>query len=563
MKKASAVQENKMKVEEKIKKIISEALEIPVEEVHLDFPSDPQFGDFTSNSAMVVGKKRNMNPLLLAETVSKKLNDESFEYIEDVVSVAPGFINISLSKKYFAEKLNEIINDEKYGENDHVKGYRIAVEYTDPNPFKEFHIGHLVPNAVGESISRIIEMCGGEVARMNYQGDKGLHVAMAVYGMMNEGGEMKTAKDLGRAYAFGSKAYREDEKAKGEIERINKVIYEESDNAIMSHYRKGREMSLQYFEEIYRVLGTKFDYYFFESETAPVGEKIVKEFLQRGVFEESEGAIIYRGEKHGLHNRVFVNKDGIPTYEAKELGLASFKYEKFPYDLSIVITANEINEYFKVLLSAMRETNEGLAKKTKHIGHGILKLTTGKMSSRTGDVVSAISLIEEVKEKVKEHEKEPMEDSVREMIAISAIKYSILKYAVGKDMVFDMEKSVSLEGDSGPYLQYSAVRAKKIVDEGKKRGLSAKVSNSEKKYAVEKFLARFPEVVYVAGRDSAPQKLVTYLIELAQAFNNFYASERVLDAGEETEHRLAIVTAFHRVMKKGLWALAIEVPERM
>lgn len=552
-----------MKVEDRIKKIISETLNISIEEVHLDYPTNSRFGDLTSNSAMVVGKKENIDPMKLAGQIVKNINLAKDEYIVEATRIVPGFVNIVLNKDYFDNELNEILSNDKYGENDHVKGYKIAIEYTDPNPFKEFHIGHLVPSSVGEAISRLSEMCGAEVSRMNYQGDKGLHVAMAVYGMIHEGGNMENTKDLGRAYAYGAKANAEDENAKVEIQKINKVIYEESDNAIMSHYRKGREISLQYFEGLYEKLGTKFNEYFFESETGPVGAGLVREFMRTGVFEESEGAIIYRGENHGLHNRVFINKEGLPTYEAKELGLAKVKYERFPYDMSLVITANEVKEYFRVLISAMNQVLPELAKKTKHIGHGVLRLPTGKMSSRSGNVISALSLIEEVKEKIKSFEKEEQDEKTREMIAIASIKYSILKYAPGKDMIFDIEKSVSLEGDSGPYLQYSAVRANKIIKDAKEKGLEAKIGKSQWIRQVESLLVRFPSVVYTSAKDSAPQKLVTYLIELASAFNNFYANEKIFDDSEESPHRLAIVFAFHKIMSKGLWILGIRIPDKM
>src|SRR5690606_17532830 len=251
---------------------------------------------------------------------------------------------------------------------------------------------------------------------------------------------------LGKAYVIGNEAYESDTEAKKEIEAINKKIYDGSDDAVNTVYEEGREESLKYFEEIYKRLNASFDYYFFESETAPIGKKIVEENMGT-VFEMSDGAVVFKAETRdpSLHTRVFVNSKGVPTYEAKDLGNAKNKYDHYPYDLSVIVTGNEIKDYFRVVLAAMKEVLPDLAKKTKHLSHGMLRLSTGKMSSRTGNIITAEELIEQVKEKVKGEEE----------VAIGAIKYMILRQAIGSDIIFDIEKSVSTEGDSGVYLQYA------------------------------------------------------------------------------------------------------------
>jgi arginyl-tRNA synthetase len=382
------------------------------------------------------------------------------------------------------------------------------------------------------------------VKQVNYQGDKGLHVAKAVWAIM-KGESQKTA------YAAGNKAYEENPEAKTEIEALNKLIYAGSDEKVNEVYKEGRKMSLAYFEEIYKRLGTKFDYYFFESDTAPVGEKLVRENVGK-VFEESDGAIVFKGEQFdpSLHTRVFINSQGIPTYEAKDLGNAKNKYDAYPYDLSVVVTGNEIKEYFKVMLAAMSQVLPELAKKTKHLPHGMLRLPTGKMSSRTGNVVLAEDLIEEVKEKVKGDEQ----------VAVAAIKYMILRQAIGNDIVFDFEKSVSTEGDSGVYLQYAHARAGSILGKGEKGDARGEMGKTRE---IERLLYRFPEVVERAGAEYAPHYITTYLTEIASAFNNFYAHEQVLDGSPESPYRLAIVEAFKTVMKNGLTILGIPAPEKM
>jgi arginyl-tRNA synthetase len=233
------------------------------------------------------------------------------------------------------------------------------------------------------------------------------------------------------------------------------------------------------------------------------------------------------------------------------LGNAKNKFDTYPYTQSIVITGNEIKDYFRVVLAALKEIFPDLAAKTKHLPHGMLRLTTGKMSSRTGDVITAESLIEEVKDKVKGDE----------AVAIGAVKYMILRSNIGSDIVFDIDKSVSTEGDSGVYLQYAHARANSVLEKAGKKGDTSGEQGEVR--TVEKLLYRFPEVVLRSQEEYAPHHMITYLTELSSAFNNFYAHEQVVSDESESPYRLAIVEAFTIVMKNGLTVLGIPAPERM
>src|SRR3989344_6465982 len=211
----------------------------------------------------------------------------------------------------------------------------------------------------------------------------------------------KRIQFMGESYAESNRAYEEDEKAKEEIASLNKKIFA-LDAEVADIYSKGRGWSLEYFENIYKRLGAKFDFYYFEREVGETGLQLVKEYLDRGVFEKSDGAIVFPGEKYGLHRRVFINSEGLPTYEAKELGLAPTKYKNFPYDLSVIVTGSEIIDYFKVLIAALKEIYPSLAEKTRHVAHGMVRLAHGKMSSRTGEVMRAENLLDEVKRRALE-----------------------------------------------------------------------------------------------------------------------------------------------------------------
>ena len=560
----------------KIKKLIQDALkELGLESFQNTFdvshPKNIDFGDYSTNIGIIMGTSNKVFDII------KYLQGHKPAEV-DRIEERMGFINFYLSPEFFANSIEEINKaGEEYGKTTLLKGQKIMVEYTDPNPFKEFHIGHLMDNAIGESVARIIEASGAQVKKANWQGDVGMHVASAVWGILDSGLSVDSMNpnDLGKAYAHGATRAKEDENVKKEIGEINKHIFTRDDANINHVYDTGRQISLDYFETIYKRLGTKFDYYFFESKEGIEGKLMVEAHLDDGIFEKSEGAIIFRGEKYALHTRVFINSNGLPTYEAKELGLNKKKFEIEP-DLSksIIFSANEISEYFKVLLKVMSLILPEVAEKTVHMPHGMLKLPTGKMSSRTGDVITAERLIGEVKEKVleklkdREYSKDEKE-SISEVVAVGAIKYSILRQSIGGDIIFDFDKSLSFEGDSGPYLQYSYVRAKSVLEKAKiSQGETLKnfpkVSPWETT-KVEKLLYRFPEVIERAGREYAPHYIVTYLTELASAFNSFYGNAKIIDESDpsRSDYKLSLTSAVSHVLKNGLNLLGIKVPEKM
>ena len=582
-----------MIVEDLKKAVMATLTEIGVKgpEVVFEHPAEFSHGDVSTNVALVYAKELKIKPRELAESIRLALvkvlaQDEMG--ISKVEIAGPGFINFYFTRRFFAEEVGAI--EEGYGKNKQLAGKKVMVEYTDPNPFKEFHIGHLMNNAVGESIARLFEFQGATVVRACWQGDVGLHVAKAIWGMKKKFNVQRstfkelTIRMLGEAYVFGSEMYEADETAKKEISALNRIIFEKSDAEVNMLYDAGRKVSLEHFEEIYKILGTKFNHYFFEGIEGREGVPIVEEGLKKGVFEKSDGATVYKGEKKGLHTRVFINSQGLPTYEAKELGLNQAKFRVEPaLDTSIIITANEQSDYFRVVLSAMSEVLPEVAKRTKHIAHGMLKFASGKMSSRTGNVITGESLIEQVKElvqeKIKEREMSPDEkEKLAEMVAIGAIKYSILRQAIGGDIIFDFEKSISFEGDSGPYLQYSYVRARSVLVKAKdvpgvvgdknvvieKHIEHLQQFQHIQPFPLERLLVRFPEVVARAGEEYQPHYVTTYLTELAGVFNSWYANEKIIDASDPSSpYKLALTEKFAQVMKNGLWILGIKVPERM
>ena len=570
-------------------------------------PENENFGDYFSNAALAfwankesrIKNQKWKSPLELAQKiVNSIIHDSKFMiHFDRVEAVKPGFINFYLSQEYLIAQLSLVSGKTllRYVHETErsFAGRRIMVEFTDPNPFKEFHIGHLYSNTVGESVSRLLEAMGANVKRANYQGDVGMHIAKSLYAIFQISNlksqisnlEKKSAKEraefLGQCYATGAKDYEDSEKAKREIEQLNKKIYDK-DPDLMPLYEKGRQWSLEYFETIYKRLGTKFDFYYFESIVGINGLKLVQEYLQKGppasldakhlragVFEKSQGAVIFPGKKFGLHDRVFINSLGLPTYEAKDLGLAFKKYNDFKFDQSISVTGNEIIEYFKVILAALKQIDPELAAKIKHLPHGMVRIPTGKMSSRSGNIVTGEWLLDEAKKLLKSKFSEMMEE-VLEQVAVGAIKYALLKSSLGHDIEFNFEESINIQGNSGPYLQYTFARTQSVLRKtanNQQLTTNKKLEVSSQKLEVEELillrtLNKFPEVVETATANFAPNLVCNYLFDLAQKFNLFYQKHKIIGS-EQEDFRLALTAGVGQVIKTGLNLLGIEAPEKM
>lgn len=564
---------------EKIVQLIKTAgknLGLEFESIVLEHPDIKGFGDYSTSVALVYAKKFGQNPRELANSLVAEIRKNLGEEIEKVEMAGAGFINFFLSSKFFVSKLEEILKDENFGKGTLLKGKSALFEYTDPNPFKAFHIGHLMANAIGESLSRIAEFQGAEVKRLCYQGDIGLHVAKTVWAMKqarvafphDDDSFDDKVKFMGDAYVVGVNAYEDDEKAKEEIKEINKKLFEKSDADLQVYYDKGREWSLLYFDGIYKKLNTKFDDHIFESEVSPLATKIVKENIP-SVFEESDGATVFKGENFGLHTRVFLNSQGLPTYEAKDLANAMEKSKRFKFDVSVITSANEIKEYFKVVLKAMSLIDPENASKTEFVGHGMLRFAEGKMSSRKGNVVTGESLIHEIENEIytKMEGRDIEEVDKKEIatkVAIGAIKYTILRQSIGKDIIFDREKSLSFEGDSGPYLQYALVRSRSLLRRAEELGVVPSFETAPASpYNIEHVLYMFPEIIEKAWFEKSPHSIVEYLIKLCSEFNSFYGEGMIVSKEIDSPYKLAIVKAFGQIVEKGLRVLGISSVSKM
>lgn len=534
---------------------------------------DEQFGDYATNVALQLAGKLGQPPRVVAEQIVDALHTALGEGVSDITVAGPGFINLTLSD-------NELLGQAAAAPHDKPKTYEgqvIVTEYSDPNPFKVLHAGHLYTTVMGDVISRLIETAGGQVHRVNFGGDVGLHVGKTMWAII-DGDEQKAFAEVAalaekslheRAawmaanYVKGTSAYEDDETAKTEIIALNKKVYQlhetdDHDSTFAKIYWQCRTWAYEYFDAFYEELGVApFEKYYPESITAPVGLATVKEQLAAGVYKESNDAVVFEGESYGLHTRVFINSQGIPTYEAKDVGLIMLKWQDYHFDRSVIITGSEQQEYMAVVLKSIEQFKPELAKATTHLTHGLVKLEGGvKMSSRKGNILLGSDVLQAADAAVTE-----TSGTANKQTAYSAVKYAFLKQRLGGDTIYSPRESVALEGNSGPYVQYAHARARSIL---------AKVTPGEIELVdlqpLERSLTRkiseYPEAVAKAVAELMPHHVCTYLYELAQTFNRFYEHSRVV--GDEREAlRAQLVLLYADVLKDGLELLGLGAPERL
>lgn len=525
---------------------------------------EAQFGDFSTNVALQLAGKLQQQPRQIAEELKAYIEERHDGSIIQVDVAGPGFLNFTLGDETLWQQV---------GLHVQTSPEKILLEYSNPNAFKELHTGHLYQTILGDAISHLLEAEGAEVYRANFGGDVGLHVARCLWGIVQTlGGELpekladvpkdEQAAWISAAYVKGAKADTEDEKAKPEIAEINQAIYafhqsDDHESPLAQIYWTCRDWSYDYMRRLYDQLQVKpFDKFYPESTTAEAGISLVKENTGT-VFKESDGAIVFPGEDFDLHTRVFITSKGLPTYETKDLGVIQAEVADFPYDRRIVMTGNDQSEYMKVVFAALSQIDETLSKKQTHIANGTVKFGSGKkMSSRLGNVARAVDVLDVVREKV-----EAETDKLREAITLGAVKYAFLKQRIGGDIAFDVEESVSLQGNSGPYLQYAHARARSIL--AKKSCTEGPVANlNQDERSLVRALSMFTETIDQAVKDLMPHHICTYLYELSQTFNRFYEHNRVID-DEREAIRLQLVKAYADTLKQGLELLNITAPDKM
>ena len=545
--------------------IVQDLFEIS-EEVEI-FRPEYKFGDYSTNIALKLSKKLRNSPSVIAEEIKTYIERSNTKIIKDIQIVAPGFINIHLGNNYLVEIL-----EKKH--QLHNQKLQIVCEFGDPNPLKNLHVGHLYSSIIGDGIANLLEKDGAKVYRVNFGGDVGLHVAKnlgIVLDKINYNFDellsidsKDQAKFLADCYVEGNKLYDIDKEFQSKVNSINKEIYDISlnnkkDSLLAKVYWTTREWSYTYFDNFFKIFGIKFEKIYPESSVSELGLKIVNDNIP-GVYKKSDGAIIFDGSEFNLSTYVYINNLGLPTYSAKDVGLIFQKWNDYHFDRSIVITGNEQNDYMKNVLKSIELINDKLFKRSTHLTHGLIKLKGNrKMSSREGNVISAEEALNAVADAAKK-----FNNKIDYRIVIGAIKYSFLKQGYGPDIIFDPEEAISLEGNSGPYLQYSYARANAILTKSKIKNV-AKILNydfdtSERHFIYQ--ISEYEELLSQSIKELKPHILAGYLYKITQSFNRFYENNRVI--GDDREIlRLQILSCYLDKLKSGLDILGIDILEKM
>ncbi len=525
---------------------------------------EPQFGDLATNVALQIAGRVGKRPVDVAKHLATAI--ENIDEVSGADVAGPGFLNIRLTDKALLGSWSLEV-PQLY------RHKTVVVEYSDPNPFKVLHAGHLYTSVMGDAIANLVEAGGADIHRLNFGGDVGLHVGKTMWAIVASlGGENPASLAdipegersdwMAARYVEGSVAYEEDPSAKAEIVSYNKRVYQlhaENDHKsdFASIYWTCREWSYDYFKAFYARIGSHFDKFYPESSVAERGMKEVEAQIGE-VFDQSDGAVVFAGEAFGLHTRVFVNREGLPTYETKDIGLIFSKYDDFRFDRSIVITANEQEQYMAVVLKALEQFAPELAHSTTHLTHGIVKLAGGvKMSSRKGNFLRAVDVLDVAADANAE-----LNQQRDERVSLGAVKYAFLRQRMGGDLIYDPEESVSLHGNSGPYLQYAHARACSIISKSAaEAGFDGELFDESERSLARK-LSEYHEVLEDATKELLPHHICTYLFELAQTFNRFYEKARILDDPRESL-RLALATRYRDTLAHGLGLLGIAAPEQL
>jgi arginyl-tRNA synthetase len=451
------------------------------------------------------------------------------------------------------------------------------IEYSQPNTNKPQHLGHVRNDLLGMSISNILQWVGYKVIKANLINDRGIHICKSMLAYQkwgnNQEPDVKSDHFVGKYYVMFSQKAKEDPKLEDEVKELLKK-WEAGDKETLNLWKKMNEWCVKGFEQTYKDLGVDFDKVYYESQIYESGKKIVLDALEKDVFKkDKKGAIVAELEPN-LPNKVLLRSDGTSIYITQDIGLAIKKFKDYKLDKSIYVVGSSQNLYFKQLFAVLDLLGYQGIEKCYHLSYGMVYLPEGKMKSREGIVVDADDLIKEVKdlaiEELKKRYKEITADELgkrAEQIGMGALKFMLLKQNPEKDMLYNPKESISFEGETGPYLQYSHARICSILRKHD-ADITKDVDFSLFKEKVELNLINqlflFKEIVSQAAEQYKPSLIARYLLDLTQLFNEFYHSCPVLKAGENLKKsRLLLINKTKEIIKEGLSLFGIESPEKM
>lgn len=526
-------------------------------EVQLTRP-DPQFGDYSTNVALQLAKQVGKSPRDIAEEVAEKIRQ--LEDVREVSVAGPGFINLRLIDAATIRQIYSRPNQPRSGQT-------VVIETNNPNPFKPMHIGHGYNAVLADTMANLLAISGAITKRVSYHGDVGAHVGRSMWSLLRYcDGDISRLDEvdpdqrnefMGKMYAEGSRAAKEDEAVKLEVDRLAKQSFDQTDPAYKAVYDKVFEWSFEQIDATVARLGNlPTERRYLESQADPVGVQTVRDNVP-DVFTESNGALVFEGSKYGSFDNAFVASNGRGLYAARDLGLIQLKAKDYPdMQQSIVVTGGEQAAYFKGVIAAAELALPELKGKLVNCPTGLVKLATGKMSSRTGDVVTIAWLFDEFSKAI-----EARGGQATEAIVAGALRYQFLRVKIGGDVIFDINEAVSLTGNTGSYLQYAHARARRIIEKSSAQFSMPRQLFDEDRALVRK-LGEYHEIVNLATSHLEPHHICSYLFDLAQEFNRYYENNQVIGSEHEA-HRLSLVALYADILKAGLGILGIDAPDSM
>lgn len=557
-----------MKIQEKIKEILRDALvEIDLERVpiELEHPQELSHGDYASNIALQIGSASNKNPRELAQKIVEAIDIEHKKEIRAVEVAGPGFINFYLSNTFFVDqirKVNELADE--YGKTDTGAGQKVVVEYSSPNIAKPFTVGHLRSTIIGDAVANLLSYAGYEVIRDNHLGDWGTQYGKLVVAIQKWGDIEKIQesadpiKELVDLYVTFHKHVESDPELEEAARAAFKAL-EEGDEEANELWELCKELSLNEFQKTYDRLGITFDTILGESFFSDKTDAVIKKAKDEGVAKESEGALLIFFDDEDLPPLMIQKKDGSTLYATRDLATDIYRKVQYGDDVMVINEVGSEQElYFRQLFAA--EEMLGIFKKEQrvHVKHGLFRFKEGKMSTREGNVIWLEDILDEAVERAAQ-----FNPDVAEAVGVGAVKYNDLKRESIKNITFDWDEVLNLEGNSGPYLQYTYARTQSVLKKAKEAKKEPGLEQlPEEITEVERLLYRFPEVVDRSAREYAPHHLCTYLYSIAQAFNGYYGTYPIIDS-EEASYRLALTAAVGQVLHNGLRLLGITAVEHM
>ncbi|WP_308553079.1 arginine--tRNA ligase [uncultured Peptoniphilus sp.] len=564
---------------EEIAKILSDKIESMTKEdilMQIEIPPSYEMGDYAF-PVFSLAKIFRKNPNMIAEEMAASIKSEYFEKVES----KGAYINFFTNKEALAKTVLEEISKEKenYGKSKLGEGKTVIVEYSSPNIAKPFHIGHIRSTIIGDSLKRIHKFLGYNVVSINHLGDYGTQFGMLIYAIKNWGNieeiEKNPIPELLKLYVRVNTEADQNEEIKEECRHYFASL-EKGDEDAVKIWTWIREISLKEFNIVYDLLGIKFDSYNGESFYSDKMMKQVERMEKLEILKDSEGAKIVDLEKYNLPPALILKSDGSTIYITRDIAAAEYRHETYHPEKNIYVVATEQNLHFKQLKAVLKEMQYDWYDEVTHVAFGMINLADGKLSTRQGRVVYLIDVLNKAIEKIMEILNEREETSgvkiankeeLAKQVGIGAIKFQELFNQRIKDYTFDWDKTLSFEGESGPYVQYAHARICSLLEKGGfdiNKEVDSSLLNNEMEINILRNLYKFAEVVEDAKEKYEPFFISRYVVELAKDFNKYYNQVTINVEDEKLKNtRLMLCYSVKNVISEGLRLLGIEAPEKM